>query len=135
MCTDLGPELQNAKHQVVVPGLMGVMDDFSQPRVQAHAAAAIVNFSENCEQVHFEQCWARAPVNLGSRFLRLFASLRVSLRLFWFESRVRGEGSGVTGLLYCQCCCTVVVLETVVVADVSEKGARNRKSWRRTWMP
>jgi hypothetical protein len=52
MCTDLGPELQIAKHQIVVPGLMGVMDDFSQPRVQAHAAAAIVNFSENCEQVH-----------------------------------------------------------------------------------
>jgi importin-5 len=51
MCTDLGPELQTAKHQLIVPGLMGVMDDFSQPRVQAHAAAAIVNFSENCEQV------------------------------------------------------------------------------------
>eukprot|EP00884_Botryococcus_braunii_P020479 jgi/Botrbrau1/7114/Bobra.0165s0131.1 len=50
MCTDLGPELQSAKHQLLAPGLMGVMDDFSQPRVQAHAAAAIVNFSENCDQ-------------------------------------------------------------------------------------
>ncbi len=29
---------------------MGVMKDFAQPRVQAHAAAAVVNFSENCDQ-------------------------------------------------------------------------------------
>lgn len=51
MCTDLGPELQDAEHARILPGLMAVMDDFSQPRVQAHAAAALVNFSENCEQV------------------------------------------------------------------------------------
>ncbi len=29
MCTDLGPDLQS-----ILPGLMAVMDDFSQPRVQ-----------------------------------------------------------------------------------------------------
>lgn len=34
MCTDLGPELQSSQHQRVLPGLMAVMDDFSQPRVQ-----------------------------------------------------------------------------------------------------
>ena len=34
---------------------MAVMDDFSQPRVQAHAAAALVNFSEACEQVRWRQ--------------------------------------------------------------------------------
>ncbi len=33
MCTDLGPDIQN-----------------DEPRVQAHAAAAIVNFSENCDE-------------------------------------------------------------------------------------
>ena len=32
------------------------MDDFSQPRVQAHAAAAIVNFSESCEAVGHDPC-------------------------------------------------------------------------------
>ena len=51
LCTDLGPELQEAEHARLLPGLMGAMDDFAQPRVQAHAAAALVNFSENCEQV------------------------------------------------------------------------------------
>jgi importin-5 len=51
MCTDLGPDIQTAKHQLIIPGLMSVMADFNQPRVQAHASAAIVNFSENCDQV------------------------------------------------------------------------------------
>ncbi|BDA40930.1 Importin-5 [Coccomyxa sp. Obi] len=50
LCTDLGPDMQEAEHARLLPGLMSVMDDFSQPRVQAHAAAAVVNFSENCEQ-------------------------------------------------------------------------------------
>ena len=51
MCTDLGPNLQREQHASILPGLLEVMADFSQPRVQAHAAAAVVNFSENCEQV------------------------------------------------------------------------------------
>ncbi|KAK9810031.1 hypothetical protein WJX72_003666 [[Myrmecia] bisecta] len=50
MCTDLGPDIQNEQHQRIVPALLAVMDDFSQPRVQAHASAAIVNFSESCDQ-------------------------------------------------------------------------------------
>ena len=37
MCTDLGPELQSSQHGRVLPGLMAVMDDFSQPRVQVRA--------------------------------------------------------------------------------------------------
>ncbi|CAL5227386.1 g10339 [Coccomyxa viridis] len=50
MCTDLGPDFQEAEHTRLLPGLMAVMDDFNHPRIQAHAAAAVVNFSENCEQ-------------------------------------------------------------------------------------
>lgn len=30
----------------IVPALVAVMDNFSEPRVQAHSCAAIVNFSE-----------------------------------------------------------------------------------------
>ena len=61
MCTDLGPDFQEAEHTRLLPGLMAVMDDFNHPRIQAHAAAAVVNFSENCEQVqhtasHPAQC-------------------------------------------------------------------------------
>ena len=51
MCTDLGPDFQEAEHARLLPGLMAVMDDFNHPRIQAHSAAAVVNFSENCEQV------------------------------------------------------------------------------------
>ena len=50
MCTDLGPDIQSDEHAVIVPALTEVMKDFNEPRVQAHAAAAIVNFSENCDE-------------------------------------------------------------------------------------
>ncbi|KAF8055485.1 IPO5 [Scenedesmus sp. PABB004] len=49
MCTDLGPELQTRCGAAVLPALLAAMDDFANPRVQAHAAAAVVNFSEGCE--------------------------------------------------------------------------------------
>lgn len=55
MCTDLGPDFQEAEHARLLPGLMAVMDDFNHPRIQAHSAAAVVNFSENCEQVQLSQ--------------------------------------------------------------------------------
>ncbi|KAF6254101.1 armadillo-type protein [Scenedesmus sp. NREL 46B-D3] len=49
MCTDLGPDLQTKCGAGVLPALLAAMDDFANPRVQAHAAAAVVNFSEGCE--------------------------------------------------------------------------------------
>ncbi|KAF3442233.1 hypothetical protein FNV43_RR16149 [Rhamnella rubrinervis] len=48
LSTDLGPELQVQYHRTVLPALAGAMDDFQNPRVQAHAASAVLNFSENC---------------------------------------------------------------------------------------
>ncbi|KAJ7541709.1 hypothetical protein O6H91_10G072300 [Diphasiastrum complanatum] len=48
LSTDLGPDLQQQYHQQVLPALARAMDDFQNPRVQAHAAAAILNFSESC---------------------------------------------------------------------------------------
>ncbi|KAF5725527.1 importin-5-like [Tripterygium wilfordii] len=48
LSTDLGPDLQNQYHQGVLPALASAMDDFQNPRVQAHAASAVLNFSENC---------------------------------------------------------------------------------------
>ncbi|KAK4780071.1 hypothetical protein SAY87_016177 [Trapa incisa] len=51
LSTDLGPDLQLHYHQQVLPALAGAMDDFQNPRVQAHAASAILNFSENCTPV------------------------------------------------------------------------------------
>ena len=48
LSTDLGPDLQVQYHQRVLPVLAASMDDFQNPRVQAHAASAVLNFSENC---------------------------------------------------------------------------------------
>ncbi|KAL1215898.1 Transportin-1 [Cardamine amara subsp. amara] len=48
LSTDLGPVLQNQYNHSVLPALVGAMDDFQNPRVQAHAASAVLNFSENC---------------------------------------------------------------------------------------
>ncbi|XP_076938845.1 uncharacterized protein LOC143607196 isoform X2 [Bidens hawaiensis] len=48
LSTDLGPDLQVQFHQRVLPALASAMDDFQNPRVQAHAASAVLNFSENC---------------------------------------------------------------------------------------
>ncbi|KAE8649420.1 hypothetical protein Csa_021659 [Cucumis sativus] len=48
LSTDLGPDLQVQYHQQVLPALATAMDDFQNPRVQAHAASAVLNFSENC---------------------------------------------------------------------------------------
>ncbi|PWA98001.1 importin-5 [Artemisia annua] len=48
LSTDLGPDLQVQYHARVLPALASAMDDFQNPRVQAHAASAVLNFSENC---------------------------------------------------------------------------------------
>ena len=58
MCTDLGPQLQSQQGSRVLPALLAAMRDDGRPRdgsppvarVQAHAAAALVNFTENAEQ-------------------------------------------------------------------------------------
>ncbi|XP_020574529.1 importin-5 [Phalaenopsis equestris] len=48
LSTDLGPDLQVHYHQQVLPALASAMDDFQNPRVQAHAASAVLNFTESC---------------------------------------------------------------------------------------
>ena len=49
MSTDFGPALQTKLHSSVLPALVGSMDDGCK-RVQAHAAAAVINFCEHCER-------------------------------------------------------------------------------------
>ena len=51
MCTDLGPKIQAAEHARILPALQRTMENFREPRVQSHAAAALVNFAEDCEEV------------------------------------------------------------------------------------
>ncbi|GAB1601055.1 importin-5-like [Argonauta hians] len=48
LSTDFGPNFQKKFHDKVVDALLITMDDDENPRVQAHAAAALVNFSDDC---------------------------------------------------------------------------------------
>ncbi|CAG78228.1 armadillo-type protein [Yarrowia lipolytica] len=45
--TDFAPTIQNEYHARVVPGLISILRGKLPPRVQTHAAAAMVNFAEN----------------------------------------------------------------------------------------
>mmetsp|Transcript_5010 Transcript_5010/g.15027 ORF Transcript_5010/g.15027 Transcript_5010/m.15027 type:complete len:1089 (+) Transcript_5010:98-3364(+) len=55
MCTDFAPHMQDNFHQEILPRLVAVMDDASQPRVQSHAAAAIINFCEHADAEIIQQ--------------------------------------------------------------------------------
>ena len=46
MCTDFGPTIQKEYHEAIVTRLITVMDDAGNPRVQSHAAAAVINFCD-----------------------------------------------------------------------------------------
>ncbi|GAB4851477.1 Importin-5 [Ancistrocladus abbreviatus] len=48
LCTDFGPDLLTTFHNVIIPALTAALDDFQNPRLQAHAASAVQNFSETC---------------------------------------------------------------------------------------
>ncbi|KAL1491195.1 hypothetical protein ABEB36_011831 [Hypothenemus hampei] len=48
MSTDFAPVFEKKFHETVVPGLLMLLDDNANPRVQAHAGAALVNFAEDC---------------------------------------------------------------------------------------
>lgn len=48
MSTDFAPIFEKKFHDKVIPGLLMLLDDNENPRVQAHAGAALVNFSEDC---------------------------------------------------------------------------------------
>ncbi|KAI9024505.1 hypothetical protein CLU79DRAFT_834266 [Phycomyces nitens] len=50
MSTDFSPYLQKHFHQAVITALLPIMEDITQPRVQAHAAAAMVNFCEETDK-------------------------------------------------------------------------------------
>lgn len=47
MSTDFAPLFEKKFHDKVVPGLLHLMDDNANPRVQAHAGAALGMVSNN----------------------------------------------------------------------------------------
>ncbi|KAJ8282166.1 hypothetical protein COCON_G00046850 [Conger conger] len=48
MATDFAPTFQKKFHDKVISSLLQTMEDQTNPRVQAHAAAALINFTEDC---------------------------------------------------------------------------------------
>uniref|UniRef100_A0AAY4B7J7 TOG domain-containing protein n=1 Tax=Denticeps clupeoides TaxID=299321 RepID=A0AAY4B7J7_9TELE len=48
MATDFAPNFQKKFHDKVISALLQTMEDQTNPRVQAHAAAALINFTEDC---------------------------------------------------------------------------------------
>lgn len=49
MSTDFGPKFQRNFHTEIIPRLAQLLDDTANPKVQSHAAAALVNFCEKFE--------------------------------------------------------------------------------------
>lgn len=47
MATDFAPNFQKKYQNKVLPGLLMILDDEANPRVQAHGGAALVNFAED----------------------------------------------------------------------------------------
>lgn len=100
MATDFAPVFEKKYHEQVIPGLLTLLDDVENPRVQAHAGAALVNFSEDC------------PKNILIRYLdAIMTKLEAILNSKFNELVEKG---------------TKLVLEQVVttiasVADTTEK--------------
>jgi len=47
LSSDFAPKLQKQLNEKVIPALLAVLEDLGNPRVAAHAGAALVNFSED----------------------------------------------------------------------------------------
>jgi len=75
MSTDFSPVFQKKFHEKVIPGLLHLMDDNANPRVQAHAGAALVNFSEECPKViltsYLDGIMSKLETILSSKFNEL----------------------------------------------------------------
>lgn len=75
MSTDFAPIFEKNFHDKVIPGLLMVLEDNANPRVQAHAGAALVNFSEDCPKnilvQYLNQIMARLEAILSAKFNEL----------------------------------------------------------------
>jgi len=75
MSTDFAPVFEKKFHAKVIPGLLMLMQDSANPRVQAHSGAALVNFSEDCPKnillPYLPDIMARLEEVLGAKFQEL----------------------------------------------------------------
>lgn len=75
MSTDFAPIFEKKFHEQVIPGLLSLLDDVQNPRVQAHAGAALVNFSEDCPKHiltrYLDGIMSKLETILNSKFTEL----------------------------------------------------------------
>ena len=75
MSTDFAPVFEKKFHAKVIPGLLHLMQDSGNPRVQAHSGAALVNFSEDCPKnillPYLPEIMARLEAVLTAKFHEL----------------------------------------------------------------
>ncbi|CAA9994529.1 unnamed protein product [Nesidiocoris tenuis] len=75
MSTDFAPTFEKKFHARVIPGLLMVLEDNQNPRVQAHAGAALVNFSEDCPKPilvqYLNEIMAKLEAILSAKFNEL----------------------------------------------------------------
>lgn len=75
MSTDFAPTFEKKFHDVVIPRLLLVLDDNANPRVQAHAGAALVNFSEDCSKAilmpYLDSIMGKLETILNAKFQEL----------------------------------------------------------------
>eukprot|EP00301_Raphidiophrys_heterophryoidea_P025307 c8461_g1_i1.p1 GENE.c8461_g1_i1~~c8461_g1_i1.p1 ORF type:complete len:1083 (+),score=359.15 c8461_g1_i1:117-3365(+) len=50
LSSDFGPYIQDTFHAEIVPRLVAALSDNTNPRVQAHAASAVINFAEHLNE-------------------------------------------------------------------------------------
>jgi len=78
MSTDFAPVFEKKFHAKVIPGLLHLMNDSANPRVQAHSGAALVNFSEDCPKnillPYLPDIMTRLELVLKAKFNELVAS-------------------------------------------------------------
>ncbi|CAD5118222.1 DgyrCDS6944 [Dimorphilus gyrociliatus] len=51
MCSDFGPTLQKSCHQIIMPALLNLLSQESIPKVQSHAAAALINYCDDAPRI------------------------------------------------------------------------------------
>jgi hypothetical protein len=75
MATDFNPTFQTKFHEGVMPKLLNVLEDNANPRVQAHGAAALVNFSEECPSsimdIYLQQILAKLQILIQTKMNEL----------------------------------------------------------------
>lgn len=101
MSTDFAPIFEKKFHEQVIPGLLSLLDDVENPRVQAHAGAALVNFSEDC------------PKNILTKYLDNIMNKLGSLLSTKFNEMMNSTGT--KGVL------EQIVTTIASVADTCEK--------------